>query len=271
MLDELQKDRRHEASDALSPLKNHAAVGSILNGLTDSRVFVDNRDHPKCSLTWTKSRIYLSGKLSGEAAQRAAETIRNKIEHDSKRRGARRFILYYDAKIPLTGLLQLLDGVKARPDAKNYYELDVGTREWSEVGIDGYRLEVIDRRFLDSSYENLDKVREEMCSERGSVEEFLEKSVGVCGVAGDEVASWCMSEYNHGDRYEIGIATAEKHRRQGLATATADALMRLCLGRGFSRVGWHCWNRNTPSNRTAQGLGFTLVESYPVFFLEAES
>jgi len=242
MLDELQKDRRHEASDALSPLKNHAAVGSILNGLTDSRVFVDNRDHPRCSLTWTKSRIYLSGKLSGEAAQRAAETIRNKIEHDSKRRGAR-----------------------------NYYELDVGTREWSEVGIDGYRLEVIDRRFLDSSYENLDKVREEMCSERGSVEEFLEKSVGVCGVAGDEVASWCMSEYNHGDRYEIGIATAEKHRRQGLATATADALMRLCLGRGFSRVGWHCWNRNTPSNRTAQGLGFTLVESYPVFFLEAES
>jgi RimJ/RimL family protein N-acetyltransferase len=269
VLDELCRESYHKATEIFNPLKYHAAIASILSGLTDSRVFVDNRDHPRCALTWTKSRIYLSGEL-GKDLQRAAATIRDKIRDDTIRRGARRFILYNDTSIPLTGLLQLLDGVKVNPDTRNYYELDAKTREWNEARPDGYRLETIDRRFLNSGYKNLDKVREEMCSERDSVEEFLEKSMGVCGVVGNEVASWCMSEYNHGDGYEIGIATAEIHRRKGLATATADALMKLCLGRRFSHVGWHCWKRNTPSNRTAQRLGFRFVESYPVHVLAAE-
>ena len=270
MMDELQRDSRRYVAEIFTPLKNHAAIGSILSGLTDSQVFVDDRDHPRCALTWTKSRIYLSGELGGEEVHRAAEIIGDKIKRDGLRRGARHFILYFDAGMHLPSLFQQLDGVKALPDTRNYYELDARTREWGEASLDRFKLEVIDRSFLNSGYKNLEKVREEMCSERDSVEEFLEKSMGVCGVNGDEVASWCMSEYNHDDRYEIGIATAEKHRRQGLATATADALMKLCLGRGFSHVGWHCWRRNEPSNRTAERLGFTLVESYPVYFLEAE-
>ena len=53
-----------------------------------------------------------------------------------------------------------------------------------------------------------------MCSERASVDEFLGRSVGVYIVrrdptAGDELVSWCLSEYNHGGRCEIGIETAE--------------------------------------------------------------
>lgn len=271
MMDDLQRDNRRNAEEIFTPLKNHAAIGSILCGLTDSQVFVDHREHPQCALTWTKSRIYLSGELSSEEVHRVAETIGDKIKRDGIRRGARHFILYYDAEMHLPGLFQQLNRVKVYPDTRNYYQLDARTLEWSEASLDRFRLEVIDRSFLDSGYKNLEKVREEMCSERDSVEEFLEKSVGVCGVTGDEVASWCMSEYNHGDRYEIGIATAEKHRRQGLATATADALIKLCLGRGFNHVGWHCWRRNTPSNMTAQRLGFKLVESYPVYFLEVMS
>jgi len=270
MLDELQKGSLHNAAEIFSGLKNHAAIGSVMSGLTDSKVFVDNRDAPGCALTWTKSRIYLSGELGGEEVQRAAETIGEKIKRESIGRGAKHFIIYPDTKTPLKGMFRLLDGVKAHSGTRNYYELDARAREWGAASLDGFRLEAIDRRFLKSPYCNLDKVREEMCSERASVEEFLEKSLGICGVTEDEVASWCMSEYNHGDRYEIGIATVEKHRRKGLATATGDALMKLCLGRGFSRVGWHCWQRNTPSNRTASKLGFRLVESYPVYVLEVE-
>jgi RimJ/RimL family protein N-acetyltransferase len=157
------------------------------------------------------------------------------------------------------------------PDTRNYYELDARTRERGEAPLDGFRLEVIDRQFLNDSYMNLDQVTEEMSSERSSVDDFLEKSVGVCGVIGDEIVSWCMSEYNHGNRYEIGIATVEKHRRKGLATATADALMRRCMEHGFSQVGWHCWQRNEPSNRTAMKLGFKFVKSYPVYVLEVNN
>ncbi len=271
MLDEPRIGNRHKAAGVFNPLTHHAAIGSILSGLTDAKVFVDNRDDPRCALTWTKSRIFLSGELGGEDLQRAAETIGCKIKRDSVRRGAKYFMVYFDPKISLSGLFQRLGGVKVHPDTRNYYELNAETREWGETASEGFRLEVIDRRFLSTPYANLDKVREEMCSERASVEEFLEKSVGVCGLTGDEVVSWCMSEYNHGDRYEIGIATIEKHRRKGFATMTAGALIRRCLGLGFSRVGWHCWQRNEPSNRTALKLGFRFVESYPVYLLEVEN
>ncbi len=272
MLDELPKESRHRAAEVFSPLTHHAAIGSILSGLTDSRIYVDDRDEPKCALTWTKSRIFLSGDLSDEDnGRRAAETIGNKIKLDSLNRGARYFIVYVDPKISPSDLFELLDEVKVHQDTRNYYELDAREREWCEAHLDEFRLEVIDRRFLSSPYGNLDQVKEEMCSERSSVEDFLEKSVGVCGVIGDEIVSWCMSEYNHGCRYEIGIATVEEHRRKGLATATAGVLMRRCLEHGFSRVGWHCWQRNEPSNRTVLKLGFRFVESYPVYVLEVES
>jgi RimJ/RimL family protein N-acetyltransferase len=110
-----------------------------------------------------------------------------------------------------------------------------------------------------------------MCSERRSVADFLEKKVGVCGVIGEEIVSWCMSEYNQDERYEVCIATVEKHRRKRLATTTADALMRRCMEHGFSQVGWHCWQRNEPSNSTALKLGFKFVESYPVYVLEVNN
>ena len=272
MLDELSRKSYNRAIDVFKPLKQHAAIGSILNGLTDSKVYADNIDEPRCALTWTKSRIFLSGELGDEDNQRrAAETIRNKLKLDSLHRGAKFFILYLDPGINQLEFFTLLDDMKVHPNTRNYYELDARTHEWGETPRGGLRPEVIDIHFLSGSYKNLDQVKEEMRSERSSLEEFLEKSVGVCGVIGDEIVSWCMSEYNHGSRYEIGIATVEKHRRKGLATVTADALMRRCLEDGFSRVGWHCWQRNEPSNRTALKLGFEFVESYPVYVLEVES
>jgi len=272
MLDELSRESYHRAVEVFKPLTRHAAIGSILNGLTDSKVYVDDPEEPRCALTWTRSRIFLSGELIDEDnRRRVAEAICSKLKLDSLHRGAKFFILYLDPGIHQLDFFKLLDDVKVHPNTRNYYELDARTREWGETPRGGLRPEVIDIHFLSGSYKNLDQVKEEMRSERSSLEEFLEKSVGVCGVIGDEIVSWCMSEYNHGSRYEIGIATVEKHRRKGLATVTADALMRRCLEHGFSRVGWHCWQRNEPSNRTALKLGFEFVESYPVYVLEVES
>jgi RimJ/RimL family protein N-acetyltransferase len=271
MLDELHRESYHDAVRVFNPLTYHAAIGSILGGFTRAPIYVDSRDEPRCALTWTKSRIFLSGELGDEDKRRAAETIDEKIKLDNLCRGAKYFVVYIDPDMPQLDFFGLLDDVKVHPNTRNYYELAAITREWGEAPMDGLRLEFIDRRFLGKPYKNLEQVMEEMCSERSSVEEFLEKSVGVCGVIGDEVVSWCMSEYNHGDRYEIGIATVEEHRRRGIATITADTLMRRCLEHGFSRVGWHCWRRNEPSNRTALKLGFRFVESYPVYVLEVES
>ena len=72
----------------------------------------------------------------------------------------------------------------------------------------------------------MEQLREEMCSERPSVEDFLARSFGVCLVdeEQDALAGWCLSEYNCGDRCEVGIEVDEAYQRHGLGTLLARAL-----------------------------------------------
>ena len=109
----------------------------------------------------------------------------------------------------------------------------------------------------------IDSVQEEMCSERASVEDFLARSFGICPVYENEIAGWCMSEYNVGDRCEIGIATTPTHQRKGIATLATWYFLAEAQRRGYRRVGWDCWARNEASAATARKAGFTLVEEYP--------
>ncbi len=84
-------------------------------------------------------------------------------------------------------------------------------------------------------------------------------------VAEGELAGWCLSEYNVGDRCEVGIATLEPFQRRGLAKAMGQAFLRMAYSKGIREVGWHCWKQNIPSAATARALGFRHVADYPVY------
>jgi GNAT superfamily N-acetyltransferase len=127
----------------------------------------------------------------------------------------------------------------------------------------GFSLQPVTAEFLASGISGLDALREEMCSERTSVEDFLEKSFGICPVCENTLAGWCLSEYNFGTRCEIGIATLEPYQRQGLATLTTKAFLAEAARRGYTHIGWDCWTRNLASAATARKAGLTLVEDYP--------
>jgi GNAT superfamily N-acetyltransferase len=97
------------------------------------------------------------------------------------------------------------------------------------------------------------------------VEDFLKKSFGYYILKGDALASWCLSEYNVGDRCEVGVATVDEHQQRGLATAATLALVEQALSTGCHRIGWHCWSRNTPSVALALRAGFEKVRDYSVY------
>jgi RimJ/RimL family protein N-acetyltransferase len=130
-----------------------------------------------------------------------------------------------------------------------------------------YELKAVNEPLLaNGGLEHLDGLIAEMKSERPSVEEFLARSFGYCAVYDESIVAWCMSEYNCGDRCEIGIFADESHRRLGLATATATAVIGYASKQGISYIGWHCWESNEASNALALSLGFTLNSRYPVYF-----
>ena len=74
-----------------------------------------------------------------------------------------------------------------------------------------------------------------------------------------------MSEYNVGHSCELGIATIEGYRCQGLATLTGTAIIRHALAQSINDIGWHCWANNEASIATAKKLGFTKKHEYSVY------
>ena len=105
----------------------------------------------------------------------------------------------------------------------------------------------------------------EMCSERPSVEDFLARSFGVCLVDEEQgtLAGWCLSEYNCGNRCEVGIEVAEAYQRRGMGTLLARALCREAFARrGIRQVGWHCLAANAASGATARRAGLRLIKQY---------
>jgi RimJ/RimL family protein N-acetyltransferase len=110
---------------------------------------------------------------------------------------------------------------------------------------------------------NIGDLREWAEENFGSRDAFLERGFGRCVVAGDTIASWCLSDCVSGHRCEIGIQTDAKYRRRGLATCAVAATVEHCLTQGLTEIGWHCASANTPSLATALAVGFEKVGELP--------
>jgi hypothetical protein len=63
----------------------------------------------------------------------------------------------------------------------------------------------------------------------------------------------------------MGINTAWHHRRRGLGTLTVAANAAHAIDRGFSTIGWHCWDNNVGSIGVARKVGFVQAASYDIF------
>ncbi|MDP2901028.1 MAG: GNAT family N-acetyltransferase [Candidatus Bathyarchaeota archaeon] len=238
----------------------HLAVESMLAGKTASRMFVDDVEAPRAAMTWSGHRLYLVGDVGG--AGFGEELNRYASTHGQ-------FVAYCSPEA-IDGAEKLLSGYRVRRRGRLYYEGDPSQVKAVEPP-EGYAVERITGELLGRGLGHTDWVREEMCSERESVEEFLGKSFGFAAVHGGGFACWCMSEYNLGDRCEVGIETVKEHRRRGLAVLVAGAMFRHAAGVGVGRVGWHCWADNAASVATAESLGLRRVAEYTVLAVDAGS
>ena len=121
----------------------------------------------------------------------------------------------------------------------------------------GYRLRRIDPELAPAAMRDV---------AYGSAAEFLAHGVGFCALRDDRVACSARSYIASRSGIEISILTEPEHRRQGVATATAAALLAHCLE---SDIEPH-WNATNPlSVGLATKLGyvandvFDLLEFYP--------
>ncbi len=254
-----------KARPLFQALDDSLAVRAILEGASPGEVYVDDVAQPRAAFTWTGYRFFLAGSAETAGFNEAVrQMLVESIYPLAQASGPTMFELKagpggWDEAIE-TIILRDKHPIRAR---RHYYRFAELRHDWRLLLPQGFRIERITGDLLRQMHlRNVGELMQEMCSERPSVDDFLAKSFGVVPVIGNEIAGWCTSEYNTGDRCEVGIGTLEPYQRRGLATAVGSALVEQALSAGITQIGWHCWANNIPSIATALKIGFEKADEY---------
>jgi RimJ/RimL family protein N-acetyltransferase len=253
---------RHRSLFSLLDL--HLAIATILDGGAAGEIFVDDPERPHSGLARIGRRFFLSGEANNPGFNASLRTLFiNQIYPRSLASGDEAFNLYYAAEDWEKAVGSILRGKNPIKLKRSYYELRTFQSDWRKKIPAGFEIRPVDPLLLgQAGLKNLDRLREEMVSECPSVQEFLETKFGVCAVKENEVAGWCLSEYNRVGRCEVGIETVEAFQKQGIGKVLACALCERALASGMHRIGWHCYASNLPSSATALAAGFGKVKDY---------
>jgi RimJ/RimL family protein N-acetyltransferase len=267
-MEELTTHQFSRVADLFKPLDANLAVPFTLAGQA-GRVFVDHASAPHCSLIWIQHRFYLAGDPERADFQRSLGQFFNETVFPAHSQDG--FVIYFADPRWEGALTQAaLPDHPPIPSPRAYYELEsavVDTPAWVDAAVplpEGFTLQPVTRALTENrGFDNLDDLLEEMGSERPGVEEFLARSFGTCLLHENHIVTWVLSEYNLGERCEVGIATHPDYQRRGFAALTGRAFVEQARQLGMRRIGWHCWKNNIPSVRAALKIGFHNVEEAP--------
>lgn len=146
---------------------------------------------------------------------------------------------------------------------KNPEDLDrVHIQELLSTLSEEYEIKRIDKNIAKAS--SFHELSEDFISQFDSIDDFIDRGVGYAILNKGQVVSAATSFSIYDDGIEIEVASHPNHRRKGLATIVASALILDCLDRGK----YPSWDgANSESVELAKKLGYTFKESYDTYFI----
>jgi GNAT superfamily N-acetyltransferase len=246
------------ALELFKPLEHHLLIRSFFENDLEAQLFVDNDTQPKAGLIAYNKRFILGGDpalntFNADLIHYFVETVIPDGESFLVRFTSDEWI---PPLMPPLNLSFMNHVVTLAPRLS----LEITPEPITDLIIpSGFSFHQVSPEFLASNIGGMDALREEMCSERRSVEDFLTKSFGICPVYENQIAGWCLSEYNTGDECEIGIATLEPYQGKGIATLLTKAFLNEAAQHGYHHIGWDCWKKNIASVSTARKVGFKVT------------
>ena len=267
MIFEVEEGEFGKAAQIFEGLNYNLQIAATIEGKFPGRIYVDDVGNPETTLLWdTASKLFLAGCDENYDFNGAlARLISEKVSAEARERGIRGFVLHYHPDAWESRLSGILEKASAKRCLRRHYVSDKNVLRGSLEEPSNLSIARVDERLLlNGGLNNVEKMIKEIQLMWGSREKFLAEGFGFCALHEDTVACWCLSEFNHGHRCEVGIETIEGYRNRGIATLTASAFLEHCNRKDLT-LGWHCWEDNLPSIALAERLGLKMERSYPVY------
>jgi len=254
----------------LSALNYHTVLKTLLDGSTPGYVYVDDPVSPKIVFTQFRHRAFITGDLSANEKV-DFERFFTEIVFENCRNADVTLVRLTANPVAWLNLIESCFKT-LQPIFFDYqiYKNQISNSDSKPQLPEGFNLRQVDKDLVGETFDGKEELLEEMCSERDSVKSFLDNSFGIVAFHGKTLAGWCLSEYNHKNRCELGIATLPPFQKRGLAKAMTFEFLNLASIKGLDMVLWHCYKSNHPSRCTALSAGFELIEEHKVMNIYLE-
>jgi RimJ/RimL family protein N-acetyltransferase len=221
-------------------------MDSVLKGRQTGRIVVDRPNEPTAAIMFRTYEYYIAG---------AVDTPLRQFIKDAPAEPGVFQKLYGYAPVGEAweqAILEDYNGMLIRIPRHNF--------RWNGADVSGWR-----ERLPNSAHvERIDEALAERIDREwhetiglfwGGYENYVRDAFGFCLLMGDELGSMASCDGYSGGIVNIGVQTAEKFRKQGLAKLTCQAFIGYALSQGIQPT-WDTDGMNEPSKALARSLGF---------------
>jgi RimJ/RimL family protein N-acetyltransferase len=267
----VKEDRYSHLLPLFNGLEHNLAIASIIEGNTLGCMYADDSGPASVAILWNRQEaLYLAGDPSTPGVIEGLQRLFHEmILPDTRRRFIPLLSLQVQPAEWEAHLPSILEGCQIEKATRRLYLLQGDSLDFSAKLQPGYSLQRIDAQLLESDLVNRDQVLTWIESFWPSTDAFLERGFGFCVLGRYAVASWCLSVFTNGRRFELGIATDEAYRNHGFASLAGASCLEYCLNNGLIPE-WHCWEDNLPSVRVAEKIGLHHSMSYAAYRFSTE-
>lgn len=224
---------------------NELSVFSVINGIMNGKIFVNDTSFPTAVLIQTSECNLIAGD-TGDF--RFNEGITDILD-------------FWDTITPDSeewcGIIpQVHEDKFIRKYQRRRYVLDISNYHSMNVFLPkGYVLEQADPdRLRTCGYKNADELLE-WIGNWGRDDNFATYGVGAYIRNRDTIVNWSISDCANKEKIAIGVTTDENYRKKGFAKIVVNEVIRLCGQKGYKQIEWLCVDCNKGSIAVAEKMG----------------
>jgi GNAT superfamily N-acetyltransferase len=233
-----------------------ALIQAVLSGGSKAEVFVDDMRSPNVALLAYNNEAAILGAPQGH------KDLGKFISEIQKHRGHRQF---FHITCPTQEWRDcLVSGARFRCSERINYRFDRAndfTALPRKNTPKGFALSRIDSELAHLLYQQSDRSFYDYFAAWQSPDEFVRSGLGYCVRRDNEIASIAFACFPITEVLEMGTATKERFRRQGLSSVVSSRLIEDCISRNIEPL-WSCYSSNVSSNELAKKLGFEYDHTY---------